>query len=306
MKKPLIFSINFMMIITLFFLNSCSKPYNPSQKIERISHDYHYSSDDPDVAGYSRNRVETWTWENNKLKSVHYNDMTPLEFEYDGRKLSKITWTGGKYLFLYNNGKLEKMEMHLDNVPCMLIQVNEYKNNKIVSFSYYEYFEQKELFIEFEKRYSCLAGFLIPHIPSNVLISERDKADSKGELSFQLDFFLEYKNSNVISQKTVSFDGIEEIITFTYDAKENPFYSAFHILEQYEINPIFFSKNNILSSYDQKKEQVIGVYEYEYDDKWPTSKTTTETWFTERYDWDQNCMVKVENKVVQTAHYEYQ
>lgn len=304
MKKGILYATGISILMLLVF-SSCSKQYNPDEKIVKITYKYHYSCDDPTVPDVNQSSEELWTWEKERLTQIKYNDMMPLEFVYDGKKLLEIKWNDGSYSFSYHNQKLEKIEMYSRGSLIVLVTVN-YKNSMVTELSYQEFATPEKESEELLARKNALTRTILPFIQERQLMSCREDAASRKETSFSFDLYLEYSNDNVTKQRTVYANGEEEILTFEYDQNENPFYSAFHALENYEMSPVFFSKNNIISSYNQTLGEEGKKYQYEYKDKWPVRQSSSEIWLTERFDWDLNVMVPVGHKIEHVFLYDYQ
>jgi len=125
------FRLNLRNVATVFaclaattMMTSCQKDgvYNPNKKISKVFYQY---------SGSGKYLAQTWTWDKNNLSRITYNGGDFVRFDYDGKRVSKITdnegW--GTTRFTYSGSKLDKIDYSSEEVNIVYKPV--YKGSKM-------------------------------------------------------------------------------------------------------------------------------------------------------------------------------
>ena len=296
------------------FLGACKKEgvYNPSEKISKIYKSSTYVSQyydgstwrDANNESSPKRLTEAWNWDGKKLMSIDsYNSDGTVEadetvkFEYDGKRLTKITdVTGKNYATITYDGKvIDKVEMFNDGVSSGTITFT--YDGKKVSKIVYNFVSVPEE--DKAPRSAQLLNFVNQLLtPSNNedLTAMIRKDMSKGTESATMTYTWDGKN---ISQETYTAGSYSVTNTYTYDNMNNPYKG--NIMGYFDNETVLAaSKNNvtkIVTTYTDEGRSISQTTDitYKYDGKWPTECTSSDS---ETYD-------EFRTTRTRTTYYEY-
>ena len=269
----------------LFFV-SCNKEgqFNPKHKIDRIGVSVTLTYEvflnnvwsNQGTQEIPRYASEIWNWDGNLLKSIsHYTHSGELDYtenyEYDGKRLSKISWGTSEYLtFAYEKGKLSTIDGY-HGTEKRVSYVFTHEKGNISKITYTDYNAEKGAFNPMPVN---AFRFFIPSanfeeftkMMAKMYNAMATKNITTGTIEFEWD-------GNNIKTATIRSGNYTATYNYTYDNKFNPYYGLFDINE-YNYG-IVMSKNNItrLVADDTNNDHVERDYVYTYDGKLPSMQT---------------------------------
>lgn len=322
MKKSVTIVVCAAILLPLLF-TSCKKEqegvYNPKKKIEKIYTEWHYSSqEDDEQINVGKYLSEVWDWNGDKLTSItFYNDdasyMTTWSFSYDGSRISNISNGVISYLFNYENNHIVSIQTIIDEDKSIYSTLKfTHTKDKITRME--ETYNQSDYKVSSILPFSPLR-FILPSLNMDQSISSRfEKGNTKSQIERRI-WELEWENNNIKKVKTTDYSNditYHAFFEFTFDTKENPFYSSCMGSDNYYggreiINiyanyyPMITSKNNIITaqSRDSDSFDYTENYTYTYEGKYPIVQEKNLTSCTvqgEVMDWVQREVVYYEYK----------
>lgn len=277
MKKITLLLMMSMLLVTF---SSCKKEgvYNPKEKISKIYEDY----------GYSKMLSEIWEWDKKQLKRIDhcydglvewtedfsynekgqiarvdcYEDEEYAIYQYDGKKLSKVSYyyegeLESEYIIKHNGKKISEIEMKL-----FYIDWKGRSNSRLMS-----------------EGYNPIKMLLSENAYASVRKISNDYAEisrwqDPTPLSFTIK--LEWEKDNVSKIET-AVSGLRVSIEYAYDNKSNPFANFFSIYFEDVLDYNSLSKNNVTEiRYTEIEDGYTDVeverYSYSYDGKFPVEK----------------------------------
>ncbi|MDR1878990.1 MAG: hypothetical protein LBQ64_05435 [Bacteroidales bacterium] len=285
MKKVYLWATIAVATGVILTFTSCKKEgvYNPNKKISRI---FYQSTG-------AKQLSQTWTWDGNKLSKIDYNQSgNYLHFEYDKRRVSKITDKNGDYTqIIYSGSKIDKINIYMSNQLAYTWTFT-HKNGKISKMSREHFSINKNMS---EKKMSEALSFILPaQTSANIaeVMSMHKNQKAATLTSYTVSFT--WKGDNVEKEvyELAYDDGSLAITSYrnTYDKKKNPYYGFCG-----DIDVAYnFSKNNLKTVEETTSSNTVNEWEYTYtyDGNYPkeqiyirrysTSTTTTTT--TYEYD----------------------
>lgn len=245
--------------------------YNPKAKIEKI-----YDESD------GRYMREQWLWDDIMLKRIDYyrksgNLDYSQNYQYDGKRLSRIEMGEQYSEFLYDGDKLTS--------------INTYDGNRKVETYTFTYEKKKVTHISIVK--DLVSKNFVQGVPLNFFLPANDEVqetinannDSKRvDYDFskaEIDFIWEGDNVQYMKMQLTRPDNIQKLtFTYVYDQGVNPFNGLFILFPEQQMlndNPsyLFSSKNNVVSVFVTEEHDVNSdsnsfTYGYEYYKKNPT------------------------------------
>ena len=276
------------------FIGACKKEgvYNPSEKISKIYESSTYVSQyldgstwrDANNESNPKKLSQAWNWDGKKLMSIDsYNsdgnidaDET-VKFEYDGKRLTKITDNTGKNYatVTYDGSVIEKVEMFYGGISAGTISFT--YDGKKVSKIVYNYINVPD---DFKAPRNLQLLNLVNQLltPSNneditaMICKDMAKGAESTTIAFTWD-------GNNISQETYTSGSYTFTNAYTYDNKSNP-YKGF-VMGYFDGDAVLAaSKNNVtkvVTTYTEEGRSVTESTEftYKYDGKWPTERTSS-------------------------------
>ena len=274
----------------LFFV-SCNKEgqFNPKNKIDRIgvsaTANYEFYQNSAWVSQGTENlpryASEIWNWDGKQLKSIsHYESDGELSYtenyEYDGKRLSKISWgQAGYFTFTYDHGKISTID-HFEGTEKRETYVFTHEKGKISRISVTDYDATKGE--GFDPMPINAFRFFIPSANMAAFTEMMAKLYSQMRMkdvrTWTMDFEWDGKN---IKKMTVLSGNYTANYNYSYDNMFNPYSGLFDISE-YDCGKVM-SKNNItrLVADNSNNEHVERDYVYTYDGKVPTMQTNSYT-----------------------------
>ncbi|MBR6440924.1 MAG: hypothetical protein IKS44_02620 [Bacteroidales bacterium] len=289
MKKTIMMAA---LVAVVCFIGACTKEgvYNPSEKISKVYESSTYKAEYLDGntwrEAYNESSPktlrETWNWDGKKLMSVnHYDSEGKIEadetinFTYDGKRLTKISGAeAGNYADItYDGSVIDKIQIYTNSVPMATVTFT--YDGKKVSQIVYTYASNVDM-DKAPKSFALLDFINHTMTPTNNenLTAMIRKDAAKGSNSMTMTYTWDGKN---ISNETYSNGNYSHSIAYSYDNKSNP-YKGF-VLGYFEGETVLAaSKNNVtkaVSTYSEgsRTETETTEYTYEYDGKWPVSRT---------------------------------
>ena len=277
----------------LLAVTSCTKEgvYNPKEKIVKI----YESSLNSTINSYgdqtftysdttAKHLTQEWNWDGNLLTSIsyyNYNEQTKesvfsykMDMIYDGKRLVKVASSSTEYAtYTYEDNKIAKIESYY-NGELQLSRAITHDGKKIVKIVMTIYDDEIN---------DDLAKFALSSLmPSKraldaVFAVRSDKASAVATQT--LDFT--YDGNNV-SKMVMTYGDETMTMEFTYDKNKNPFCGNYALSAgEGDLNCI--NANNVLTekstwqrtgeTYDPQE----STYTYEYDGKYPVTKTMTQS-----------------------------
>ncbi len=241
---------------------SCTKEgvYNPKKKVQRV-----YYSVSSAWGSIDKYLGQTWNWDGNKIKSIdHYtsngNTSYTENFTYDGNRIVRVDdYKNAEYTtYDYDGSHLKTINYYYRN-KVERTMVFTYNSGKVsqIQITYYDA----------KKGDRHLTSSIIPFFPEKVnkaMSAFAEKADVKGVVTANYQFTW---TDNNVTKIIASSEGEMTTMTFTYDAKKNPFL-GFLCLEMGEDGiDSYYSKNNVTQymESDINGENYILNYTYQYD-----------------------------------------
>lgn len=291
MKKTIMMAA---LVAVVCFLGACKKEgvYNPSEKLSKI---YKASTNKAEYLDGSTWREaynestpktleESWTWDGKKLMSVssHNSDGTVdpdevITFTYDGKRLTKInsgSGAGNYAEIIYDGSVIDKIQAYTNSVLTTTVTFT-YDGKKVSQITY-TYAGEMEPF-KAPQSFALLDFINNTFTPSNNenLTDMIRKDVSKGANSMTTTYTWDGKN---ISKESYSNGNFTATVDYTYDNKTNPFKG--YVIDYLGETVLAASKNNVIkavSTYtsEGRSESETTEYTYEYDGKWPVSRTHT-------------------------------
>lgn len=294
---------------------SCTKEgvFNPKEKIAKIyketinvrteTYDGHSSTTSDTTA---KHLTEEWTWDGKLLTTVtsYYQvSGTPtaynvLTLTYDGKQLSKVSDASGQdySVYTYDGSKLTKVESFEGNELRSIAEVtHDGKHISKVVMTYKGEGEPGDV-TKFAMR------TLVPTqkvLDKMIAVKAKEVADETVILEFTYDG----GNATKIVMTYGSNSNYSQTTEYTFDKKKNPFSGNFATIGEGGLNA--FNENNILteketSTYTEngrtQTQEETTEYTYEYDGKFPTSVSYTNTYSQGDY---------YTTKTTHTTYYEY-
>lgn len=286
--KNLKFFTVLMGVILFASMTSCTKEgvYNPKKKILRI-----YYSASSDWVNVNKYLAQAWNWDDNKVKSIdHYtssgNTSYTENFTYDGKRIIRVDD--------YKNAEYTTYDYDGSHMKT----VNYYYRNKLESTMTFTYTSGKVSQImvtvyDAKKGERHLASSIIPFFPekiNNAMSAFAEKSATKGVVN--INYQLTWTDDNV-TKVIGSAEGEMITMTFTYDAKKNPFYGFLSSSLGEDGFDSYYSKNNPTRymETDIEGDNAIYTYTYQYDgDDFPTmcieSESDADFIYTTYYEYD--------------------
>lgn len=307
MKK---ITLTAMVLAVACLFAACTKDgvYNPKEKISKVyeSSSYRYSvGDNTTTSSVDKHMIENWTWDGKTVKSINYYESNgelsyTINFTYDGKRLTKIQETGSDSYteFTYDGSKLVKFTGYKGANTEYDATVT-YDGKKIVQIDFVNYGDKSAKSPKAIRMMQTVMQIAMPVYTANTAKIMNTIA-TKGSAAYSLKFEWDGKN---ISKTTANYDNGNVAITFTYDEMNNPFKGFFYEMAG-ENTSSWGSKNNVTSettvyTEDNESYSYTENYTYEYDDKWPTKKTSSTV------DNDEILGTPVTYNYTHTTYYEY-
>lgn len=280
MKK---ITLTAMVLAVACMFAACTKEgvYNPKEKISKIfesSVSTYTMGSTTTTDETPKHPTESWTWDGKLLSSITYyeGDGTVDEtvtFTYDGKQLSKMQTVGSNSYtqFIYDGSKLEKFETYYSNRLESAGTVT-YDGKKVVQIDVVDYDNNKSN--KTDRLMQTVLQFVMPVYTENTAKVAKTVA-TKGSNTSTIKFEWDGKN---ISKAILEYDNDKISVAYTYDEKNNPYQGFLYFIEDEAIGATWGSKNNVLSetvtmSMDGETDTYKYTFSYEYDGKWPTTKT---------------------------------
>ncbi len=280
MKKISLFA---MVLAVACLFAACTKEgvYTPKEKISKV-----YESSSTTISGgdYSstdntpKHMTESWVWDGKLISSItEYDNDGGIEglttFTYDGKQLTEIKQ--GTYVskLTYDGSKLQKIESY-DGDELTSTTTVTHDGKKIVKLEI-EGSDNGEKDAKAFAFMQTLMKVVMPVYTENTT-KVLSTVATKGSSKYTID--LEWDGKNV-SKVTMVYGDETATLTYTYDEMNNPYQGFIYAIS----DPAEFgSKNNVVSEtvtavYDGEPTSYTSNYTYEYDGKWPTTKTNTTT-----------------------------
>ena len=299
-------------IAGICLFTACKKDgnFNPKEKISAI---YRSGESTSSYGGETqtyttpKHLTEKWIWDGNKLASIENydyeidgnNNVTSeldyiIDFEYDGKQLSKITQRGNSnyYVeFLYDGKKIDKVNGYYRNTleESFSFEYDGKKISKIILkyFDDVDYAKADMRKINFMKE--LVLRTVMPDVDAAKKVeSIMSRSASKGEENYSTYTYTLTWNGNNISSLSTE----EGTMTMTYDNKNNPikgFLGAIvSVTDATDSGIDFCNENNIVSltsssTFEGENFTNTENYTYTYDGKWPVTCTSTESYTDEGY-----------------------
>ncbi len=305
MKK----TVKFILAIAVVAMTvaSCQKEgqFNPSKKISR------QTITTTENGETTISRLE-YQWDGNKLKQTQYYSDNQIggivSYTYDKKnRISQIEYVNTSYpeypetaKYTYNGNVLEKIDYYrwsTDEGKDILIETRTFTHDgkKISKI-------EVSLHSIFSKSLSTTLDnaslFFFPDEIATTIAKDEKSAAIKGELYKTYQFTWEKDN---ISKMEIARNGYKTTYSYTYDNGKNPLYGLFDSFSTSDYDDVL-SKNNILTINGSRVEDNVTVtmkpinYTYDYDGKYPTSKSCT-IQYTDEYGQDVT--------QTKTYHFEY-
>ena len=270
MKKTQLVKISILLLIGVFCLSSCQKDgvFNPKKKISKI----YVQEEGEDEKVLS----ESWTWNKDKLVRIDMDYGNSIQFEYDGKQLSKIVLDPHNYTkCIYQGNKLDKMETYSTYFSStVLVSVNTFKYSRdkisrIIVEDYNIDINPTEV-----KTINPLRFVLPQQLSEKVMEHLQMRKDGKkGTSTYNISLI--WKGDNLEKMITyVETEGgiMENVQTYTYDNKNSPLYGLLYPI------PVS-SKNNVIKEtytpYQSDLEGAEFAYSYTYEDNYPKERKAT-------------------------------
>ena len=271
-------------------LVSCNKEgqFNPKKKISKISYSEMEKDEFWDGISWITEEEElipayvgqVWNWNGKKLESIDYYDEDGMfvatdNFSYNGKCLSTISWSTGRYDFIYEKGKLSSIEYYYGDTKSAVYDIT-HDGKKISKITYTVINSVRGA--EIHPLPSCILGLNLPTPKSKHSVA---LADPKGSTTYE--FAFEW-NGNNVSNMVYTTPLYSARYSYTYDNKLNPFYGLWNeeaVEGEFDIETgfsILMSKNNIAHCTVRDEDESFDLdYTYTYQGNYPTSATMTYT-----------------------------
>ena len=267
---------------------ACTKDgvYNPKEKISKI---YQSSSTTYSGGGYDntsttpKHMTEAWTWDGKTVASISYygsdGDLdNTVNFTYDGKRLQRIINSSKEYTeFTYDGKKIDKFETYEDGKLASTGTVT-YDGKQIVQIDIVEY-DSKAAKSPSEIAYMQTLMQVVMPVYTEKTAQAINTIATKGNDTYTIKFEWDGKN---ISKCNMDMGDGSVSITYTYDEMNNPYKGFLYILGEDGNTSAWGSKNNVTKevityNYDGETNEYTANYTYEYDGKWPVTKTLSES-----------------------------
>ena len=296
MKKKLLIA---MAVFTVVAFTACKKEgvYKPGNKITKIysSSHWEYSYYSEYSNGWTTTTSETpkylrekWKWDGKLLKSIERYDSDgkfrySIDIKYDGKRIEKIERSDeDNYIeYSYDGRKLEKIEHYYEGMLNTEVEV-EHDGNKITELKY-TYYDNKKSSSHFDDMMEISMRMFMPNEEAARHVADVVKKASKGGTEvWTVSIDWDGKNiSEVVSNESGSSH--KHTYKYEYDDNKNP-YKGFvlELGEEGEELCLYGSKNNVTKETSTCSESDDGpevtTYSYDYDGKWPTKQTCTNSY----------------------------
>lgn len=278
MKKISLFA---MVLAVACLFAACTKEgvYTPKEKISKV---YESSSTTYSGGDYSntettaKHMTESWTWDGKLISSITtYDNDGGIDglttFTYDGKQLTEIKQGTNVSKLTYDGSKLQKIESYDGNELVSTATVT-HDGKKIVKLEIesYDNGEKDAKAIAFMQ---TMMKVVMPVYTDNTAKMLSTVA-TKGSSKYTIDIEWDGKN---VSKVNMVYGDESATLTYTYDEMNNPYQGFLYAIA----DPAEYgSKNNVISEtvtavYDGEPTSYTTSYTYEYDGKWPTTKTST-------------------------------
>ncbi len=274
MKK---ITLTAMVLAVACLFAACTKEgtFNPKEKISKVyssSKTVYTIGSNATTTSVDKHLTQSWTWDGKLLKSINnYNNDGSLNytvnFTYDGKQLTKIqnAATNEYCEMTYDGSKLTKWEVY-DGTTLEMTATVTHDGKKVskIDLVYYDTDKKNLGFI------NNITEMLMPiYTPATakVLNTVATKGSSSESLTFTWD------GKNISKVESVDEEGTLTI-EYTYDEMKNPYQGFVMALMGYDYSG-WGSQNNVVSETSKYSdgESYTYNYTYEYDDKWPVTKT---------------------------------
>lgn len=280
-------------VITALVFSGCGERegvVSSKQKIDRVMASETQYYDDEQV--FSRNDYveEQWTWDKKKVIRIDYRGESQYSenFFYDGRKIISTTVPAYdlKSEFEYDGRKLNKISFYIkESLSATMSFVRGEDNISAIVFHRYGVGSEKSLPAVASVPLVALVGTDVANIIGQDAARQMQSDFPAAKSDQEVRYSLTWKNDNV-ERIDVSGLGSPYTITLTYDDKNNPYDQlfAYHDIE----DPIFgfkmLSKHNVtfIRMPFENKGTVDFKYAYTYDDDYPSSRKLTYNYVTLR------------------------
>ena len=276
---------------------SCNKEgqYSPKKKISKISYSEMEKDEFWDGHSWITDEEEllpayvgqVWNWNGKQLESIDYYDydgtfVATDNFSYNGKQLSTISWSTGRYDFIYEKGKLSSIEYYYGDTKSAVYDIT--RDGKKISKITYTVINSVRG-AEVHPLPSCVLGLNIPTPKSK---HSDASADPKGSTTYEYSF--EWNGDNV-SDMVYTSPLYSARYSYTYDNKLNPFYGLWNedaVEGEFDAETgfsILMFKNNIAHCTVTDEDESFDLeYTYTYQGSYPTTATVTYTELDEDID----------------------